>query len=259
MGAYERYEHAFGDGRPICLRRPRRAGRQRRRRPSPRAREVDPRRVEVDPVPRPAGPDPRARPRLPRPDDLHAARDALASRARLRRPPARLSDRRSQGARRARPPRGRAPPDRHGRLARAPRPHRGGRRSGPPADPRLHRPGLRLLDGRRASQDRGEALAGPHAGAGRRARARDRQAGLLRARRADGLRGSHRRPRRRPSGPGREGRRDPPDAEGLRARAGRAAGCRGRGGQRRRPRADRQRRRDRQPGDDRGGALRHRR
>ena len=75
--------------------------------------------------------DARARPRLPRADDVHAARVAVAARPRLRRPAARLSRpptaRRSRSSARLESER---PADPDGRLGRAARLHRGRRRAG---------------------------------------------------------------------------------------------------------------------------------
>ena len=75
--------------------------------------------------------DPRPRRALPRADDLHPAGDAVARRAGLRGPAARLPDRRRRGARGAGAALGRQPgrgADRDGRLRRAPRPDRVGAR-----------------------------------------------------------------------------------------------------------------------------------
>ena len=140
--------------------------------------------------------DPRARRGLPRADDVHAHGVALAPRTRLRRPPARLPHGRPRRARRARAPGGRGPADRDGRLGRAARPDRGGRRTRGTPDPRLHRARPELVAARRPREDRREALSDPHPGPGPGAGARDRPPAWARAGRAHGLRGPHRRPGR---------------------------------------------------------------
>ena len=98
---------------------------------------------------------------------------ALAARARLRRPAARLPDRRPRGAGRAGPPRHRAAADRDGRLRRPPRPDRRGGRRRATRDPGLHRVRHEPVAGGRPREGRRQALAAAHA-RGRRARSRGR-------------------------------------------------------------------------------------
>ena len=106
--------------------------------------------------------------RLPGPDDVHAPGVALAPRARLRRPAARLPDRRPRRARRAPADRGRRRADPDGGLGRAPRPDRVGGRRRRATDPGLHRGGPELVAARRPREDRREALPDPDAARRRR-------------------------------------------------------------------------------------------
>ena len=92
------------------------------------------------------------------------------------------------------------------------------------ADPALHRVRHRLPHGARAGEDRPEALAHPHARAGRGAGHRDHRARRARAGRADGLRGPHRRGGRPAAGQAAPGPRDPADAALVGGRDRRAPG-----------------------------------
>ena len=191
--------------------------------------QADPGGDEVGPLPGADRGDPRPRRPLRRADDLHAAGDPVARRARPRGSAARLPDRRLERPARAGAALGRRPgagADRDGRLRRAPRRDRGGARRRRPADPRLHRHRRQLVGARRPGQDRAEALADPHGRAGGRAGARDRTPAADRTRRADGLRGPDRRRRRHPAGQAAARGDDPLHAEALGGRAGRPARAR---------------------------------
>ena len=157
---------------------------------------ADPRGEQVGALPGTARARSSSATRLPRPDDIHPAGDAVAARAGLRRPPARVPDRRPRCIGRTGPPRHRAPADRDGRLGRAPRPDRGGDRRGRARRARVHRRRHELVAVRRAAQDRRQALARPNARGGTGARGADRPPPEPRARGAHGLRGAHRRGRR---------------------------------------------------------------
>ena len=91
--------------------------------------------------------------------------------------------------------------DRDGRLRRAPGDDRVGAGQGGPAAAGLHRHRHQLVVAPRPGQGRLQALADPFRRAGGGAGARDREAAADRTRRADGLRGPHRRRRRSAAGP----------------------------------------------------------
>ena len=208
--------------------RSRRLRPQRRRPAAPRGRDPDPAGLEVRPLPR--ADRARARRRAAGDPRLHAARGAVAGRPRPRGPRRRLPHGRPRRPARARR-RAVRPRDDHGRLPRAPRPRGGGgARGGRRPDPGRARRRRGLVAARRPHPHRRAALAGPHARAGGRARARGGRAAGAAAGRADELRGPHRRRRRPAARAAADGRRDPRHAARVLARAGAAPRCGGGGG-----------------------------